>query len=127
MARWFKKTKSGGITKTTYLDGKPSTWSQSFGGGSYRQTLTHRGSKIVQTITQKMGGYTKITKKTLNKQPKIKKIKTKTPKDFKIKTHTIRRIKQRKIRAGRVKPLNISISIWCIIFFMTAVYIIKAI
>ena len=125
MAKWFKRTKKGNITKTTYLDGRtPTTWSQSIGSGSYRQTLTHRGSKVIETITRKMGGYTQITKKTRNKKPKI--IKPYKSKVYKFKNP--KKIRQRRARRASTKTLSLSIRyIWYVIFFMTAVYIIKAI
>ena len=123
MAKWFKRTKKGNTTTTTYLDGRtPTTWSQTIGGGSYRQTLTHRGSKVIETITRKTGGYTQITKKTRNKKPKvIKPYKSKTYKFKKPKS-----IKQRRTRYRSTKSLSLSIRyIWYVIFFMAAVYIIS--
>jgi len=84
MASWFKKSKRNGITYTTYTDGsKPTTWSQSFGSGSYRQTLTHRGGKVTETITRKSGGYTNVKKRLLNKTVKPKKVKAFKPKKTK--------------------------------------------
>lgn len=125
MAKWFKKTKKGNTTKTTYLDGRtPSTWSQSTGGGSYRQTLTYRGGKVIETITRKMGGYTQITKKTRNKKPKV--IKSYKPKVFKFKKP--KKIRQRRTRPASIKTLSLSIRyVWYVIFFMTAVYLISLI
>lgn len=116
MTRWFKRTKKGNITVTTYLDGtKPTTWSQSIGSGSYRQTLTHRGSKVTETITRKTGGYTQIQKKTRNKKPK--KTKAYKPKIYKFKKP--KKLTYRRPRKTNNKNYKLSIRyIWYVIFFM---------
>lgn len=120
MAKWFKRTKKGNTTTTTYLDGRtPTTWSQSIGSGSYRQTLTHRGGKVIETITRKTGGYTQITKKTRNKKPKV--IKPYKPKTYKFK-------KAKKIRHRRTRSTTSTLPlryIWYIILFNLAVYLIS--
>lgn len=116
MAKWFKRTKKGNTTTTTYLDGRtPTTWSQSIGSGSYRQTLTHRGSKVIETITRKTGGYTQITKKTRNKKSKV--IKPYKPKTYKFK-------KAKKLRHRRTNRVDMRNIVFVILFAM-AVYLIS--
>lgn len=80
MARWFKRTKRGSTTYTTYLGSQPTTWSQSYKDGSTRTTYTHRGGKLTITKTTKQGGYTKIEKRVADKKQKQIKYKAWKPK-----------------------------------------------
>lgn len=122
MANWFKKTKRNGITYTTYNNNKPTTWSQSFGGGSYRQTLTHRGDKITETITRKSAGFTSIEKRTLNKKIRPKKIKP-----FKTKrVKWSKPVRARATRRGRkIKNVSVSFStfFWMMVFAFSPIVI----
>lgn len=111
MATPFKKRKINGITYTSYTDGRPTTWSQSFGGGSYRQTLTHRGGHVTQTITTKNCGYTKIEKKVLTK--KNKPLKYKPPRTHRIKYGKPVRARKRSIKGS---PTSLTLKL---IFYMS--------
>lgn len=120
MASWFKKSKRNGITYTTYTDGsKPTTWSQSFGSGSYRQTLTHRGDKVTETITRKSGGYTNVKKRLLNKKHRPKKIKPFKPKKVRwakpIRAKSTRR--GRKVKSGSVSASTFFWFMWAFLIF----------
>lgn len=116
MATPFKKRKINGITYTSYTDGRPTTWSQSFGGGSYRQTLTHRGGHITQTITTKNCGYTKIEKKVLTK--KNKPLKYKPPKPYKFKYG-----KPVRARKPRVKAMSYELSSKILFYMMVFAFL----
>jgi len=112
MAKWFKRTKRGGTTYTTYLDGsKPTTWSQSYTDGSTRRTYTHRGGKTTLTVTSKQGGYRKIEKKLLNK--KQKPIKYKPPKKIRVKWN-----KSLRYRKRRTSTKTQSISIKALMYLL---------
>jgi hypothetical protein len=105
MAKWFKRSKRSGITYTTYLNGKPTTWSQSYKDGSTRTTYTHRGGNITVTKTTKQGGFTKIEKRAVSKKQKPKKYKAWKPK------HRVKwgkSPKRYKIKRIRVKSINLS-------------------
>ena len=104
MAKWFKRTKTGSTTYTTYLDGtKPTTWSQSYKDGSTRTTYTNRGGKITVTKTTKQGGYTNIEKRVANKKQKQIKHKAWKPK------HRVKWGKPTRARKIRIssKPITI--------------------
>lgn len=106
MAKWFKKTKRGGITYTSYRSGtRPTTWSQSYKDGSTRTTYTHRGSKTTVTKTTRQGGYTKIEKRVAVKQNKPIKYKA-----WKSKHKTKWNIPLRSNRTRRNKTSTISLS-----------------
>lgn len=97
MATWFKKSKRGGTTYTTYMNGnKPTTWSQSYKDGSTRTTYTHRGGNLTVTKTTRQGGYVKVERHVANK--KQKPIKYKTPKQLKPRLSKPVKYKQPKIR-----------------------------
>jgi len=105
MAKWFKRSKRSGITYTSYLDGKPTTWSQSYKDGSTRTTYTHRNGRITVTKTTKQGGYSKIEKHVQNKKQKPKKHKAwKT--SYRAKWNTP--IRLHKTKAIRYKSENLS-------------------
>jgi hypothetical protein len=72
MNKWFKRTRKGNTTRTTYLHDPP-THSYSYGNKFCRVTLTRKRSKIIQTIVRTVGGYRQITKKTISKSPTTKK------------------------------------------------------
>lgn len=115
MAKWFKRTKVGSTTYTTYLDGtKPTTWSQSYTDGSTRRTYTHRGGKTTLTITSKQGGYSKVEKKVLNK--KQKNVKYKPPKRIRVKL--AKPIRARKLRRS-TKTQAISFKILLYLFLLS--------
>lgn len=115
MAKWFKRTKVGSTTYTTYLDGtKPTTWSQSYTDGSTRRTYTHRGGKTTLTITSKQGGYSKVEKKVLNK--KQKNVKYKPPKRIRVKW--AKPIRARKLRRS-TKTQAISFKILLYLFLLS--------
>lgn len=113
MAKWFKRTKIGSTTYTTYLDGtKPTTWSQSYKDGSTRTTYTNRGGKVTVTKTTKQGSYTNIEKRVANKKQKQIKYKAWKPRH---------RVKwQKPIRAKRIKvrKTNVDLSFKFILFFI---------
>ena len=124
MAKWFKRSKRSGITYTTYLDGKPTTWSQSYKDGSTRTTYTHRGGKITVTKTTKQGGFTKIQKRLVNKKQKQLKYKAWKPR-HRVKWGKPLRVK--KIRT-RSQPINVSLNIiFYILLFAFSPIVIKVI
>lgn len=62
MASWFKKIKKGNTTKT--MSSKGATISRSVGSKTLRVTTTMKpGGKTYKTTTQRVGGWTKITRK----------------------------------------------------------------
>jgi len=118
VAKWYKRTKRGGTTYTTYQDGsKPTTWSQSYKDGSTRTTYTHRGGKTTVTKTTKQGGYTKVEKHVANKKQKPIRYKLPTTikygksnyKQFKpIKTKWAKPYRTRNTRGRRGRAVSIS-------------------
>lgn len=106
MAKWYKRTKRGGTTYTTYQDGsKPTTWSQSYKDGSTRTTYTHRGGNLTVTKTTRQGGYTKVEKHVANKKQKAVSNKAWKPK------HQVKwkaPVRARSVRIHRGKPVSIS-------------------
>jgi hypothetical protein len=113
MAKWFKRSKRSGITYTTYLDGKPTTWSQSYKDGSTRTTYTHRNGCVTVTKTTKQGGYSKIEKHVQNKKQKPKKYKAWKSSH---RTKWNKPVRLRKPKAIRAKSVNISFKIIMLLF-----------
>jgi hypothetical protein len=69
MANWFKRKKNGSTTFTT--SSKGTTTSSSIGNSSRRVTTTRKADgSIKRTITERMGGMTKRTTKTIQKKRK---------------------------------------------------------
>jgi len=123
MAKWFKRTKRGGTTYTTYQDGsKPTTWSQSYKDGSTRTTYTHRGGQVTVTKTTKQGGYTKIEKQVQNKKQRPKKYKAWKPKHSTKWKSPFRPRTRIRTRRSRSQPMSlITMLFWILFAFSPAI------
>lgn len=120
---WFKRTKRGNTTYTTYLDGsKPTTWSQSYKDGSTRTTYTHRGGKTTVTKTTKQGGYTKIEKHVSNKKQRQVRYKAWKPKHRTIWNKPVR-AKSIRIRSPGSFKISFKFIILMIIFAFSPIII----